>query len=132
MNERTLFLLSMLYLVGAHGVEVDTSCYFVLPCRFLNFKLSSIIFPRAILSNQCTSLRKLHLYSGACGLLMAALHIFLFPHLHSKCITTTISVVYSTRCPLPPTFGPVLVNIYNMCLSSHVGVYIYLPCVFSF
>ena len=65
---------------------MDTSCYFWLPCRFTNFKPSLIIFQRANLSNQCTSLRKLHLYSGLCGLLMAALHIFHFPHLHSNCI----------------------------------------------
>ena len=67
---------------------MNTSCYFWLPCRFLNFKRSLVIFQRATLSNQCTSLRKLHLHSGLCGLLMAALHIFLFPHFHSKCLTT--------------------------------------------
>ena len=74
-----------------------TSCYFWLPCRFLNFKPSLIIFRRATLWNQCTSLRKLHLHWGLCGLLMAALHIFLFPHVHSKCVTTNLSVVSNNQ-----------------------------------
>ena len=35
----------------------------------------------------------LRLYPGLCGLLMAALHnIFLFPHVHSKCVSTNLSV----------------------------------------
>ena len=84
-------------IVGGTGVEVDTSSYLWLPCRFLNFKSSLITFRRATLWNQCTSLRKLHLHSGLCGILMAALHIFLFPHFHSKCMTTNLSVVSNNQ-----------------------------------
>ena len=82
---------------GRTGVKVGTSCYFWLPCCFLNSKPSLIIIQMATLSNQCTSLRKLHLHSGLCNLLKAALHIFLFPHFHSKCITTNLGIILNNQ-----------------------------------
>ena len=66
---------------------------FWLPCCFLNFKSSLIIIQRATFSNQYTSLRKLHLHSRLCGLLMAVLLAFLFPHSHSMYRSTNLNVV---------------------------------------
>ena len=114
-------------LVGAHV------CYFWLPCRFLNFKPSIIIFQRATLSNQCTSLRKLHLHSGLCGLLMAALHIFLFPHFHSNCVTTNLSVI-SYNHEWPELIFMTIWYWYVYCLGSQVqniGQYIEKPFGFA-
>ena len=73
---------------------VDTSCYFWLSCILLNVKPSRTIFQRATFSNQCTSLRKIAFISMP---LMAQLYTFLFPHFHSNCITTNLSVVSNNQ-----------------------------------
>ena len=87
-------LVNMQYLVGTHW---GRSGHIVLFFAALSFSKRQTFLinnnPEGNPLNQCTSLRKLHLHPGLCGLLMAALHIFLFPHFHNKCITTNLRIV---------------------------------------